>query len=376
MRLPSTLLIASLVASSVYTTAARAQNWRAVDQVLSRMVDSGAGSVSQKRLSQLWIAFDAAIVAELNANVTRDSVNQILSRRPGFEGSSPGQATMQLSNATFWRELPRDAPNYFVAAIDPASATVLAVVQTPFMNGPSRLTAIQRQRGVWRQTSAFSSQRPLAVYRIPTRNSGVLLATLETWTRADGSASRVTLWRLVRGELRRILRSDTTEFQDADVQQTDTALVINVSQFPRYVSACTMCTRLDFEYTFAASPRGVREHRESLDPWAFLVDSLYLMAAAHKNSQAKELLAPSVSLESILGKRPEFMSDSGDFQKGEGRADIGIDRWSGCAQYWRFRTVRQPSGAWKIVDVRAGRWTGDSVVFDDRVSVRRQLCGA
>ncbi|HEY7395141.1 MAG TPA: hypothetical protein VH559_09860, partial [Gemmatimonadaceae bacterium] len=115
-------------------------------------------------MSQLWIAFDAAIVAELNAHASLDSINRVLSRRPGFEGPSPGQATLQLPTATFWRELPRDAPNYFVAAIDAASTTLLAIVQTPSTNGPSHLTVVQNRGGTWQLTSAFSSQRQLAAY--------------------------------------------------------------------------------------------------------------------------------------------------------------------------------------------------------------------
>jgi hypothetical protein len=361
-----------VVASSVVqATPVRAQSWRAVDRALSQIVDSPADSVSSKQASQLWTAFDAAIVGALNAHASLDSINRVLSRRPGFQGPSPGQATLHLPNATFWRELPRDAPNYFVAVVDAASATLLAIVQTPFTNGPSHLSVLQKRRGVWQQTSAFSSQRQLSAYRIPTRDTSIFLTTLETWTRADGSESQVKLWRLTRGRLSRITRADTTQFQDADVQQTDTALVVDVSQFPKYVSACTMCTRLAFSYTFTASIRGVHEHRESLNPWALLVDSLYSMAAAHKNVTAKGLLPRRVSLTSLTGKDPEFASDSGDFRIGEGFADISVDALRGCERYWRFRSARQPSGVWKIVDVRPGRWNGRSVVFDDRASRRR-----
>jgi hypothetical protein len=339
------------------------------------MVDSGTHSVSPKGVSRLWSAFDAAIVAELNAHASLDSINRVLSRRPGFEGPSPGQATLQLPTATFWRELPRDAPNYFVAAADAASTTLLAIVQTPSTNGPSHLTVVQNRGGTWQLTSAFSSQRQLAAYRIPTRDTSVWMATLETWTRADGSESRVKLWRLTRGRLSRIPRTDTTQFQDAGVQPSDNALVISVSQFPRYLIACTMCTRLEFAYTFTASARGIQERRKSLNPWALLVDSLYWLTAARKNVEAKALLPRTVSLSSVLGKDAEFVSDSGDFRTGEGFADISVNRWRDCPPYWRFRSARQPSGEWKIVDVHAGRWTGDSVVFDRQAAMGQQRNG-
>jgi len=335
------------------------------------MIDSQADSVAPKQASQLWVAFDAAIVGGLNAHASLDSINRILSRRPGFRGPSPGQATVHLPNATFWRELPRDAPNYFVAAVDTASATLLAIVQTPFTNGPSHLSVIQKQGGIWQQTSAFSSHIQISAYRIPTRDTNMFLTTLETWTRADGSESQVKLWRLTRGRLSRLSRSDTTQFQDADVQQTDTALVIDVSQFPKQVSACTMCTRLAFTYTFTASTRGVQEHRESLNPWALLVDSLYSMTAARKNVAAKALLPRQVTLNSVTGKDPEFVADSGDIRIGDGFADISVNAWFGCTRYWRFRSARQPSGVWRIVAVRPGRWNGDSVIFDDPAAKRR-----
>ncbi|MDB4906227.1 MAG: hypothetical protein JWO05_1011 [Gemmatimonadetes bacterium] len=353
----------------------RAQNWRPVDRVLSRMVDSGVESISPRRVTRLWIAFDGAITAALNAPMSLDSLNRILIDRPGYEGPSPGQATLRLPNATFWRELPRDAPDYFIAAIDSSATTLLSVVHSPSVNGPSHLSVFQRRHGRWTRTGSLSSPRSLSANRISIKDGRILLITLETWTRADGSESWVKLWRLSGGQLARIERNDTTQLQDADVEPKDGAVVIRVSQFPRYVGACTMCTRLYYEYSFSALGTGIRERRESLNPWASLVDSLYSLTAKGNMSEAKALLLPRVSLSSVLGKTPQFASDTGDFRAGTGHADIAVGALQDCARYWRFRSVRQPNGQWRIAGVRPGRWTGDSIVFDQQASPIRQPKG-
>ena len=364
------VVLAIAVLSGGRSTPLRAQDWRSVDQTLTLVVDSGAEALSPRRLSRLRSAFDVAVTAELNAGTSLDSINRLLAHRPGYAGPSPGQSTLKLPNATFWRELPREAPTYFVAPVDSAATTLLAIMQSPSTNGPSHLSVFRRRQGRWERSSGFSSDEQVAAYRIPARDTAVFLATLETWMRADGSESRFKLWRLAQGQLHRLARPDTVKFQDADVEPTDSALVITVSQFAGNVSACTMCTRLYYAYLFTASGRGVSENAVSLNPWALLVDSLYAMTAKGETRGARALLPRSTSLKALSGKDPEFMADSGDPRAGDGRADILV-RPGDCERYWRFRSVRQPSGAWKIVEVRPGRWTGDSVVFDDRARVQR-----
>ena len=363
-------VLAIAVLSSGRSTPLRAQGWRSVDQMLTLVVDSGAEALSPRRLSRLRNAFDAAVTTELNAGISLDSLNRLLTHRPGYAGPSPGQSTLKLPNATFWRELPREAPTYFVAPIDRDATTLLAIMQSPSINGPSHLSVFRKRQGRWERSSGFSSDEQIAAYRIPARDTAIFLATLETWIRADGSESRFKLWRLAQGQLHRRARPATVKFQDADVAPTDSALVITVSQFSGNVSACTMCTRLYYAYLFTASERGVSENAVPLNPWALLVDSLYAMTAKGNTRAARALLPPSTSLRSISAKYPQFVADSGDPRAGDGRADIVI-RPGDCERYWRFRSVRQPSGAWKIVEVRPGRLAGDSVVFDDRASAQR-----
>ena len=52
-----------------------------------------------------------------------------------------------------------------------------------------------------------------------------------------------------------------------------------------------------------------------------------------------------------------------------GRSDTSVQRFHPGQPASTFAIGT--SGAWKIVEVRPGRWTGDSVVFDDRARVQR-----
>jgi hypothetical protein len=130
------IALAIVALSGGRSTPLRAQSWGSIDRTLSLMAHEGADTVPNRRVSHLWSAFDSAVVAELNARTPVDSINRLLSRRPGYRGQSPGQETLRLPNATFWRELPRDAPTYFVAPIDSASTVLLAIAQSPSVNGP------------------------------------------------------------------------------------------------------------------------------------------------------------------------------------------------------------------------------------------------
>jgi hypothetical protein len=227
----------------------------------------------------------------------------------------------------------------------------------------------RHRQGRWQRNSGFSSDWQIEAYRVPSRDTAVFLTTLETWTRADGSESRVKLWREDGGQLHSIARTDTTLFQDADVTVTDTAVLIVASQFPSHVSACVLCTRLVFAHAFTASATGIRQRTVSLNPWAMLVDSLYGMTARGQTRGVSALLPRTVSLKSIWGHDAGFVAaDSGDFQAGNGRADVLVSSTRNCYRYRRFWSARQPSGFWRIVAVQAGHGERDSLIFDDRAS--------
>ena len=112
-------LVGFVIAVLVVITPTRAmpQSWRAVDRAIGAALDTTVDSIPPRRYAALWQAFDRAVLASLRSRASIDSINTILSRRKAFAGPSAGQQTASVGGATFWRELPRDAPSYYVAGI-------------------------------------------------------------------------------------------------------------------------------------------------------------------------------------------------------------------------------------------------------------------
>ncbi|HKW11062.1 MAG TPA: hypothetical protein VJO33_11840, partial [Gemmatimonadaceae bacterium] len=241
--------------------------------------------------------------------------------------------------------------------------------------GPSQLSVYSRVNDRWQRSAGFVSHRQLLLYRIPGRDGPPVLATMETWTRADGSEGELKLWRVQDGLLRRIPRADTALFQDVDVEETDSALYLSSSQFPREVDACTMCTRLMHQHMFTASAGRVHEMKVSLTPWADLVDELYGELARGRVAAAQRLLLSPLRASELAGAGPRFHADTGDFEAGEGTAVVQLAS-SECDRTLRFRSRRQDDGRWLIVRVDRGRWNWDSDVFipESKKSQTKGLC--
>jgi hypothetical protein len=223
----------------------------------------------------------------------------------------------------------------------------------------------------------LSSEQQISVYQIPTRGDPSALATFETWTRADGSESALTLWLLRDGHLVRVARSDTARFQDLAVERSVSTLELQSSQFAAHVSACTMCTRLDYLRVLSDSAGRIRERAVSLNPWAAIVDELYGHLEQGELIAARRLLPRGTNVAQLRMTVPMFVADSGDPGAREGRADIGGSNASGCHVYWRFVSRGQGDGSWRVVAIHRGRWSGDSVVFDStfrKLEQRKSRC--
>ena len=345
------------------------REWRAVDRAIAGVHDTTLDSIPISRERHLWQSFDAAVLAALRSGTSVDSINGILARRHGYSGPSGGQPTASVGGATFWRELPRDAPTYYVAPVEPDRDDVLVgVFQVEYLwaNGPSHVSIYSRsaQPGSrWIRSAGFTSDRQIELYRIPSDSGAPILATFETWTRADGSQAELKLWRLDGTSLVRVPRvvRDTALFQDLDVEVTQDALVLRSLQFPRYVSACAMCARLALERTLRVAQGRIAESVVSDNPWVTLVDSLYGLLGRGRITAARAMLPFPGLAKRVLGLDPDFHSDTGSMEAGRGNVVVHVG--SNPDGAWRFESRRGADGVWRIVAVQPGRWRNHAYEF-------------
>ena len=348
------------------------RSWQRIDRAADATALSRADSLVRERF--LWRLFDSAVVSALDRSLSIDSINRTLARRHQYRGPTPGQMTLQTADATFWRQLPRDAPSFYVAALGADVPDVLLGVfqiEREWGNGPSHLSIYRRIGDRWQRATGISSDREIFAYRIPGDSGSAALATIEHWQRADGDESELKFWRFENGGLRRIARADTTRFQDLNIGYKDSALVLWSAQFPRHVEACTMCTRLIYEHVLTAAEGRVREQIHSLSPWASLVDDFYGYLADRRVGAAQRLLSPSIRATALAGGEPEFQADTGDFEAGRGTAVVSV-AGGDCGRTFQFRSQRLPDGQWRIVDVELGRWDWDRRVFIRTLDSARQ----
>lgn len=369
-RWPSVVAVLLLMAP-IRSGAMQQSEWRAVDRAVAGVHDTTLDSIPISRERHLWQSFDAAVLAALRSGTSVDSINGILARRRGYSGLSGGQPTASTGGVTFWRELPRDAPTYYVAPVGPDRDDVLVgVFQVEYLwaNGPSHVSIYSRSAppgSRWIRSAGFTSDRQIELYRIPSDSGAPILATFETWTRADGSQAELKLWRLDGASLVRLPRvgRDTSLLQDLDVEVTQDALVLRSMQFPKFGSSCAMCTRLALQRTLKVSNGRVVESVESNDPWVTLVDSLYGLLARGRLSAARAMLPFPALAKRVSGAGPDFREDTGSVELGRGSMLVHVAELGDYDNVWRFVSRRGPDGVWRIVAVQPGRWRNHAYKF-------------
>jgi hypothetical protein len=225
----------------------------------------------------------------------------------------------------------------------------------PRTNGPSRLSIYSLHGGHWTRIGGLTSDEQIQLVATRGDNNSLLLGTLETYTRADGSESALKLWRLGDG-FGRYEFADTKALQDVSQETTESTIVLTSSQFPTNFSSCTMCTRARYRVTLSAKDGKVAVLREALNPWVDVLDRFFGFISRDERDSARTLVADDSLLRVLADRDVEAEADTGDLVGGWGRADLTLGYGADSPRYWRATVVRDTSRKWIIERVVRGLW--------------------
>lgn len=221
---------------------------QSLNAAIDSVVDPTIDKVPESAVRTLWSRFDAAVERQLNAGMSLSQVNAWLAKLHEYADST-GDKGLALGNNLLSCEPSSSTPMYFLAPLRLGSdrRPDLALGQFTYYRGvfaASHLALCSRAGRSWQRRDTLSSDGQFWVVKIGS-SKDFLLATLEGYIHADGSSTQLTLWRFVADALQRLPQSFPT-FNDVVEQEcSGSVLRIRSRQFPRHLSACVGCTRLD-----------------------------------------------------------------------------------------------------------------------------------
>ena len=306
---------------------------------------------------------EAAILSLLRHGAAPEAINSWLVSLPGYEGPHPEKST-KVGSVTFYQEMARDQPSYFLAGLS-ASLPLVLVLQMnyPWVNGPSRASLLHRSAGTWKTVLSLQSEKQLELYPIVASPERAYVAVFERYTRADGSEGTLRFWRLGASGPRRIPIS-LPVLQDASFACSSTSLTAQALQFPAEIESCTMCTRREIEVTLTPQGDHPGVSIRNLNPWVAMVDSFYVLLAAHDSARARSLLLEPGLYPELVGKSAQAVADTGDIAR-EGEVELYVDVDSSDYRYFRVISRADNGGRWRIAGLIKGVFHGGHIEWAD-----------
>lgn len=197
-----------------------------------------------------WSAMDSLVIAALNGGVLPGAgLDSLLARVPGYSGASPGEG-FQLGRVSFYSELPRYRPGYFVAPVRVGGRTLLLGTYSLTMNEPGRMSVYAQRAGRWSRIGRFDGRHPVTPYLLPLADSVMGIATMEDFVGGDHARGYVKLWRLTPSGLR-LERAEPGWLLDPRAETKDGALVVESDSFPPTIGGAYLGPRMSFRTTTA-----------------------------------------------------------------------------------------------------------------------------
>ncbi len=355
----STLLLAIATLSATDVSAQRAiPDTAALRRALAVVFDTTGDHNSLAEFARELPTLQAALVVLLNNGQSVGGVNKWLGTLPGFQGPHPGSSTT-IGNAVFFRDLEKDAPSFYVAQLTPTrSDLLLAVVNYPWINGPSAIGVLRRTPTGWHRLGGLTSDNQLELYILNPATPFPTLAVFDRYWRADGSQGNLRFWQVREQALTPI--SDTlAQLEDAEFSCNDSDLTVTAAQFPEHLSYSTMGPRRLLKWRYRITETRIDSTSTDLSPWVSLVDRLYGALEAHDTIRVRHFLAHPDMLHLLVAHEPNVSDDTGSVELGRGEVQLSFSDAAGTDRYYRVQSERQPDGVWRIVRLVEGHWITD-----------------
>lgn len=326
----------------------------AVDQrTLRRAFDAlylgqGGSLKDLARFQRFWSLIDREVISALNEGKTIREVNELLRTFPGYKGPSkdPG---VQIGNAVFYSGTGLGTATYRVTRAWADQDTVLLGAYNCTKLSPGRISVYRREEGKWvRVATVDGPTGPMEAYVLSKPDSGLVLATIETFNAANRAEGITTLWEERNKKLTQ--HSVFKKLVDFDTSLTNSGLRVSYDGFIPHLCESVMGTRFKYELRADVRDGHIHTTRTLLTPWLETLSELYGLVSARRLAAADELFEHPADLRKMYLKCGSIREQHGDL--GSGRAWVRVyDGDNTRSGVWRLVFKKGAGRFWKITSV-------------------------